>query len=130
MEESRKNPETTEPEEKKTPQFRGLYEHVHISVRTLDIIIVCCVLVIVAVLAIELSSPGFVVTFDSTGGTDVPTQTQMYGEKLKVPEPPTREGYDFAGWYRDPACYDIWSVEVDEIQEATTLYAKWVPKTP
>ena len=113
------------PEEEKKPQFRGLYKNVNISVKTLDRIIVACILVIVIFLAIDLRNPGFTITFDSKGGTDVPAQNQMYGELLEVPEPPTREGYAFTGWYKDYACYELWDVQTDTIQEDLTLYAGW-----
>lgn len=109
-------------------EFRGLYKHVKISVRALDIIIVACIVVIVVILAAELQNPGFTITFDSKGGTDVPAQNQMYGQLLEEPEPPTREGYLFTGWYRDYACYEPWNVETDTIQGSMTLYAGWEPK--
>lgn len=109
-------------------QLRGLYEHVHISVKALDTIIVVCILVIVVVFALDMRNPGFTITFDSKGGTDVPAQNQMYGQLLEAPEPPTREGYVFAGWYRDPACYEVWDLETDTIREDVTLYARWEPR--
>jgi uncharacterized repeat protein (TIGR02543 family) len=49
----------------------------------------------------------------------------MYGEKLEVPEPPTREGYAFTGWYVDYACYELWDVENGIIEADITLYAGW-----
>lgn len=113
------------PEEGKTREFRGLYKHVNISVKTLDFIIVACILVIVIFLAIDLQNPGFTISFDSKGGTDVPAHNQMYGELLEVPEPPTREGYTFTGWYTDYACYDQWDVETRTIEADMTLYAGW-----
>jgi len=116
------NPETEQPKQR---EFRGLYKHVKISVKTLDRIIIACLVVILVILALELRNPGFTITFDSRGGTDVPAQNQMYGEKLELPEPPTREGYTFTGWYRDPACDLPWVVEVDTVQESVTLYAGW-----
>ena len=106
-------------------QLRGLYRNVKISVKTLDTIIIACILVIVVLLAIDLQNPGFTITFDSKGGTDVAPQNRMYGELLTVPEPPTREGYTFTGWCRDSACYDAWILESDTIQEDMTLYAGW-----
>ena len=106
-------------------QLRGLYRNVKISVKTLDTIIIACILVIVVLLAIDLQNPGFTITFDSKGGTDVAPQNQMYGELLTVPEPPTREGYTFTGWYRDSACYEAWILESDTIQQDMTLYAGW-----
>ena len=111
-----------------TPKFRGLYRYVNIAVRTLDIIIISCILVIVVLLALDMRNPGFTITFNSKGGTDVPAHNQMYGELLELPDPPTREGYEFSGWYRDYACDDLWNVETDTIVEDLTLYAGWTPK--
>ena len=111
--------------EQKTPEFRGLYKHVKISVKTLDKIIVACIAVILIVVALDLRNPGFTITFDSKGGTDVMPQNQMYGELLEVPEEPTREGYEFSGWYVDYACSDAWDIETDTIETDITLYAGW-----
>lgn len=111
--------------EKRPRELRGLYKYVNISVRTLDIIIVACLAVIVIFLAIELQNPGFTVSFDSKGGTDVPAHNQMYGQLLEVPEPPTREGYTFTGWYADHACTIPWDIEETAITGDLTLYAGW-----
>ncbi len=109
-------------------EFRGLYRYVKISVRTLDIIIVSCIVVIVVLLALNLRNPGFTVTFDSRGGTDVPSQKQMYGELLEVPADPYREGYEFTGWFKDPACDSEWDTSEDTIQGEVNLYAGWEEK--
>ena len=122
MEEPRKDPLS---QEEKIPPFRGLYRHVNISVKALDTVIVVCILVILLVVAIEMRDPGFAITFDSRGGTDVPSQTQMYGELLEVPEPPTREGYAFTGWYADHGCTILWNLEERTIETDMTLYAGW-----
>ena len=113
------------PEEEKIPKFRGLYRHVKISVKALDWIIAACILVILVVFALEMRSPGFTITLDSKGGTDVPSQNQMYGQLLEVPEPPTREGYVFTGWYTDSACFELWDTENRTIEGDLTLYAGW-----
>ncbi len=105
--------------------FRGLYRHVNISVKALDRIIFLCIAVILIVVALELRNPGFTITFDSKGGTDVASQTQMYGELLEVPEDPTREGYEFTGWYFDSACYVLWVEDTHTIDSDVTLYAGW-----
>lgn len=114
-----------QPREEQTPAYRGLYKNVKVSVKTLDTVIVICMLVIVVFLAIELQDPGFVITFDSKGGSDVASQKQMYGQLLEVPEPPTREGYQFTGWYTDYACQELWDLQQDTIQGDLTLYAGW-----
>ena len=106
-------------------ELRGLYKHVKIPVPVLDAIIIGCILVIIVFLAIDLQNPGFTISFDSKGGTDVPAHNQMYGEHLEVPEPPTREGYAFTGWYVDHACFEPWDVENGIIEADMTLYAGW-----
>ena len=122
MSETGTAPET---QEEKIPPYRGLYRHVKISVKALDCVIVACILVILAVVALEMRDPGLTITFDSRGGTDVPAQNQMYGEMLEVPEPPTREGYEFTGWYVDATCDILWNVEERPIETDMTLYAGW-----
>ena len=116
---------TETPNEENVPKFRGLYRHVKISVKALDCIIVACIAVILIVFALEMRSPGFTVSFDSRGGTDVPAQSQMYGQLKEMPEPPTREGYSFTGWYKDPACDMLWDMEKDTVDADMTLYAGW-----
>ena len=122
MSETGTAPET---QEEKIPPYRGLYRHVKISVKALDCVIVACILVILAVVALEMRDPGLTITFDSRGGTDVAAQKQMYGELLELPEPPTREGYTFTGWHTDTACLVLWNVEERPIETDMTLYAGW-----
>ena len=119
------NQNHTEQQEEQLPRFRGLYRYVKISVKALDRIIIACIAVILIVVALEMRNPGFTITFDSKGGTDVPAQSQMYGEKLELPEPPTREGYQFTGWFTDSACGELWDVENRTIETDMTLYAGW-----
>ena len=123
MEENR----TDTPAEQEIPKFRGLYRYVKISVKALDWIIVACIAVILIVVALEMRNLGFTITFDSKGGTDVPAQNQMYGELLEEPEPPTREGYVFTGWYTDYGCTILWNLEERTIETDMTLYAGWEP---
>ena len=122
MEESR----TDTPAEQEIPKFRGLYRYVKISVRALDWIIGICIAVIVLVVAWELRDPGFTVTFDSRGGSDVAAvSNEEYGQPLTLPEPPTREGYTFTGWYKDVACDRPWDPATDIVETDMTLYAGW-----
>ena len=122
MEENRNRSEL---QEEQLPKFRGLYRNVNTSVKSLDRIIAVCIAVILIVVALELRNPGFQITFDSRGGTDVPVQSQMYGELLEEPEIPTREGYIFTGWYTDTSCYEAWDIDTDTVQSDMTLYAGW-----
>ena len=119
------NQNTSKPNENELPQLRGLYKNVNVSVKSLNRIIIVCVLLIMAFAAINLRNPGLTVTFNSLGGSDVASQEQMYGELLALPESPTREGYAFTGWYKDYACFELWDADTDTIQSDMTLYAGW-----
>ena len=103
--------------------FRGLYRHVKISVKTLDKIIVIGIAAIIALVLYGVANNGYVVTFDSKGGTDVPTQDAMYADYVQEPEAPTREGYVFTGWYSDENCIYLWDMENGQISQSMTLYA-------
>ena len=46
------------------------------------------------------------------------------GDKLTKPETPVKDGYTFAGWYKDSACTQAWDFETG-ISGDMTLYAKW-----
>ena len=110
---------------KRPRELRGLYKNVNISVKTLDIIIVLCIAVIIGVVVLNLLDPGFTITFDSRGGSDISPIEAEYGEYITLPDDPTREGYVFTGWYKDPS-YDIkWNETQDTVEGDLTLYAGW-----
>lgn len=106
-------------------QLRGLYAKVNISVRALNIIIIVLALAIVVCMYAGISNAGFQVNFDSQGGTVVESQKRMYGELIEAPEPPTREGYVFDGWYLDRDALRLWNLDQDIVTESVTLYAGW-----
>ena len=68
-----------------------------------------------------------IVTFDSKGGSPVPTIEGTSSHYVPAkPADPTRDGFDFKGWYEDEGCtrpFD-WS---SEVTKHTTLYAGWDP---
>ena len=105
--------------------FRGLYRHVKISVKTLDKIIVFGIAAIIVLVLYGVANNGYVITFDSKGGTDVPSQDAMYADYVIEPENPTREGYVFTGWYSDENCIYLWDMENGQIAQSMTLYAGW-----
>lgn len=118
-----------QPEQRETPQLRGLYSKVKISVRTLNIIIVVLVALLIACMAFGIAKGGFRVSFDTQGGTPVEMQSGiMYGERIVPPEAPTREGFAFDGWYLDPEGTMAFHAETDVVTESMTLYAKWKEK--
>ncbi|MCD8089655.1 MAG: InlB B-repeat-containing protein [Clostridiales bacterium] len=117
-------------ENNKTKELRGLYKHIKISVSALNKIIIglCALLIIVLVMAV--SNRGFTVTFDSTGGTAAAPQKLMYGDLIEEFDPPTREGYTFAGWYLDENLTIPWDMNNDTVTSSMTLYAEWSENNP
>ena len=68
----------------------------------------------------------YTVSFDSDGGTEVPSQSVAYGEAAEEPEAPTRTGdaeyfYSFAGWFLGDALYDFTKPVTGNVQ----LTAHW-----
>ena len=73
------------------------------------------------------------VTYHSNFGTDAtyndPTRTGNYYTALDyypATELPTRDGYEFRGWYTDAACNTPYTAKV--LMNSLDLYAKWVQK--
>ena len=67
----------------------------------------------------------YTVTFNSNGGTAVPAQTVLSGDKVTVPMEPQKDGQVFSGWFTDEGCtipFDFGT----PITSSMILYAKWV----
>ncbi|MGN0794635.1 MAG: InlB B-repeat-containing protein [Aristaeellaceae bacterium] len=66
------------------------------------------------------------VTFDLQDSTltAIEPQTVNYGGKVSKPEDPTREGYAFGGWYKEPTCANAFDFETP-VTSDITLYARW-----
>lgn len=69
------------------------------------------------------------VTFDSKGGSSVSANTVIKGEKVSKPEDPTKDGYNFAGWYSDSLYNEMYDFD-SPVNADITLYAKWTEKSP
>ncbi|HJJ41693.1 MAG TPA: InlB B-repeat-containing protein, partial [Methanocorpusculum sp.] len=66
----------------------------------------------------------YTVYFNSAGGSYIDNQTNLrYGEKIRKPENPTRDGYIFDGWYTADSYK--WDFKNDIVKDTITLYAKW-----
>ena len=73
---------------------------------------------------VTYTAKDYTVTYESNGGSTVPSQTVKYNETANKPADPTRSGYTFAGWYTEEKLtnkYDFATPVTGNI----TLYAKW-----
>ncbi len=64
------------------------------------------------------------VTFDTDGGSAVSSVTVNKGDKLTEPTAPTKDGYEFVGWYKE-GMTEQWNFETDTVSDNLTLYALW-----
>ena len=77
------------------------------------------------ILYAKWNKPTYTVTFQSNGGTSVPSQSVIYGDTAAEPlTDPTRAGYFFSGWYANAALSTRFDFGT-EITQNTTVYAKW-----
>lgn len=68
------------------------------------------------------------IIFQSNGGSEVEEITGIVGQTVTQPANPTKEGYVFAGWYRDANLENLYVFGTFE-SGTTTLYAKWSKDT-
>ncbi|KIP51398.1 InlB B-repeat-containing protein, partial [Leucobacter komagatae] len=75
----------------------------------------------------------YTVSFDSAGGSTVAAVTAEHGNTITAPAKPTRDGYEFTGWYSDSATTARFDFATPVTAEMT-LYAGWkavpIPGTP
>ena len=73
---------------------------------------------------VTFTAKDYTVTYESNGGSTVPSQAVKYNETANKPADPTKSGYTFAGWYTEEKLtnkYDFATPVTGNI----TLYAKW-----
>ena len=68
------------------------------------------------------SSDKFTVTFNTDGGTLIESVEVNKGEKVDEPVAPTKEGFNFDGWYLNDVLFNFDTVIDGDI----TLNAKWI----
>ncbi|WP_107837843.1 cadherin domain-containing protein [Metasolibacillus meyeri] len=67
----------------------------------------------------------YTVTFETNGGNIIAAQNIVYNKGL-IPPQPIRQGYTFAGWYKDANFEYPWNSMIDVVTQNITLYAKWL----
>ena len=72
-------------------------------------------------LAFKVEIISYIITFDSAGGTAVPSQEIAKGESVQEPAAPSRDGYTFLGWYAGETLYDF----AAPVSQGLVLTAKW-----
>lgn len=69
------------------------------------------------------------VTFELNGGIGQSSTTCIKDSLLTPPNNPEKEGFFFAGWYKDEKLTNEWNFDKDHVTKDCTLYAKWAAKS-
>ena len=69
----------------------------------------------------------YTVSFESNGGSKVSNQTVTGNSVMKEPTAPTKENFDFDGWYSDKELKTKYDFSA-KVTKNFTLYAKWTEK--
>ena len=77
----------------------------------------------------NLRSSGYMIAFNSNGGSAVNMITLPYGATVKAPADPVRQGYIFDGWYTNDALTQPYTFPATMPNEDTLVYAKWIAAT-
>ncbi|MCM1533088.1 MAG: leucine-rich repeat protein [Corallococcus sp.] len=67
----------------------------------------------------------YTVTFNTDGGSNITSIQADDNTTIAKPTDPTKEGYEFEGWYKDEDCTVIWNFTTDKVTKNTTIYVKW-----
>lgn len=72
---------------------------------------------------------GYIVTFETNGGSDIEQQTLTYGKKAQKPADPVKADddsftYTFAGWFADEDLKTAYNFDT-VVDKDITIYAKW-----
>ena len=73
------------------------------------------------------STSRYTVSFESNGGSKVSNQTVTRNSVMKEPTAPTKENFDFNGWYSDKELKTKYDFS-EKVTSSFTLYAKWTEK--
>lgn len=68
----------------------------------------------------------YTVTFDTNGGTTIPSQNVKSGARAADPDQPTKKGFVFYGWYTDNTYSVKWNFKTNLVESDVTIYAKMV----
>lgn len=71
----------------------------------------------------------YTIRFETNGGSTLANQTVSHNGKVRVPEAPTKVGYEFDKWYADQALSTPYDFDTP-VTESKTLYAGWKSTPP
>lgn len=87
----------------------------------IGIIVGLIILIIIILLLRGCTRKEYTIKFDTDGGSVIESIKVKENEKIERPSDPTKEGYEFAGWYYNNKKFDFNT----KVEKNMTLKAKW-----
>ena len=72
------------------------------------------------------ATQSYTVAFNTMGGNACDSQSVLFNGLVVKPSDPSKDGYIFAGWYKEADYQTKWDFTTDKITSDVTIYAKWV----
>ncbi|MDD3123315.1 MAG: InlB B-repeat-containing protein [Candidatus Izemoplasmatales bacterium] len=93
-------------------------------------VIFCLFLAIFVLTACDgTSTVEFTISFNSNGGSECAPVTVSENGTFQLPTNPTKEGYEFGGWFLDNETFLQAFSGKSSVKSDVTVYAKWTEKT-
>ncbi len=117
-----------EPVKKRSGWFgRGIYTSKDVPIQLLDKCIAGSIILVIGMIIYFAVNGGFMISFDSRGGSEIAPQKLRYGKLIERPEDPRKQGYEFAGWYYENDGEKDWNFMANQVTGDLTLIARWEP---
>lgn len=89
------------------------------------VIVFGLILMTIVIIYLASTTKGLQINFETYGGSPVPQQHVMFGEKVTEPPAPELNGKTFAGWYTTEKFQVPWDFENQAVENSMTLYGKF-----
>lgn len=115
--------------EKKKWLGRGIYKSTDVPIQLLDKLIAVFITIIILLVIVFAINGGYILSFNTDGGSQVTTQKLRYGQYVAEPETPVKPGYVLKEWVtsKDESLARKWLFKTDKVEGDQTLYAVWEP---
>ena len=77
------------------------------------------------IVSIYYNRKSYTITFETNGGSPIPSQQVLYGATVQMPAEPTKDNYRFYKWYTESTFNNPFNVNTT-ITSAKSLYAYWI----
>lgn len=115
--------EVKEEKNKKEKANKKIKEEKKIDKKTIIIIVLLLIILLIILFLVFGIKRSYTITFDTNGGSLITNIEVKNNEVVKLPEPPTKDGYKFVGWTNEAGKV---ITKGTKVTEDITLKAEWI----